>query len=162
IKEIAFLHDKAVTFMAKWHYDLAGSSCHIHTSLWDLEEKRPLFFDPGADRGMSTLMRRFLAGQLKYAAELVWFLAPFVNSYKRFQQVGTFAPTRIGWSDDNRTAAFRLCAAGTAAIRVECRMGGADLNPHLAFAALIAAGLAGVEEGLELEAPFQGDAYGSA
>jgi glutamine synthetase len=159
IKEIAFLHGCAATFMAKWHYDLAGSSCHIHTSLCDLEGTRPLFLDAAAERGMSTLMRHFLAGQLKYAAELTWFLAPFVNSYKRFQQTGTFAPTRIVWSNDNRTAGFRLCGAGTSAIRAECRIGGADLNPHLAFAALIAAGLAGVEEELDLPAAFEGDAY---
>lgn len=159
IKEIAFLRGQAVTFMSKWRYDLAGSSCHVHTSLWDLQGKKPLFLDPKADRGMSRLMRQFLAGQLKYAAELTWFLAPFVNSYKRFQQAGTFAPTRIVWSDDNRTAGFRLCGAGTKGIRAECRIGGADLNPHLAFAALIAAGLAGIKEELKLEPTFEGDAY---
>ncbi|MEZ5549379.1 MAG: glutamine synthetase family protein [Pseudomonadales bacterium] len=162
IKEIAFLHGQSVTFMAKWHYDLAGSSCHIHASLWDGQGKKPLFLDPKADRGMSRLMRQFLAGQLKYAAELTWFLAPFVNSYKRFQQAGTFAPTRIVWSDDNRTAGFRLCGAKTRGIRAECRIGGADLNPHLAFAALLAAGLAGIDEELKLEPPFEGDAYGNA
>ena len=162
IKEIAFLHDRAVTFMAKWHYDLAGSSCHVHTSLWDRMGKKSLFLDPKAPKGMSTLMRQFMAGQLKYAADITWFLAPFVNSYKRFQQAGTFAPTRIVWSDDNRTAGFRLCGANTRSIRVECRVGGADLNPHLAFAALIAAGLAGIDEGLELDDPFEGDAYRNA
>jgi glutamine synthetase len=161
IKEIAFLKDRSVTFMAKWAYELAGSSCHIHASLWDTDGGKPLFLDPGADRGMSTLMRQFLAGQLKYAAELTWFLAPFVNSYKRFQQAGTFAPTRVVWSDDNRTAGFRLCGAGSKSIRAECRIGGADLNPHLAFAALIAAGLAGIDEALELPPVFIGDAYGS-
>jgi glutamine synthetase len=159
IKEIAFLHGCAATFMAKWHFDLAGSSCHIHTSLWDLDGGEPRFLDAEAEHGMSLLMRQYLAGQLKYAAELTWFLAPFVNSYKRFQQAGTFAPTRIVWSDDNRTAGFRLCGAGTGAIRAECRIGGADLNPHLAFAALIAAGLAGIDEELELPPPFTGDAY---
>ncbi len=161
IKEIAFLHGRSVTFMAKWAYELAGSSCHIHASLWDAVGRKPLFLDAEADRGMSPLMCHFLAGQLKYAAELTWLLAPFVNSYKRFQQAGTFAPTRIVWSDDNRTAGFRLCGAGSKAIRAECRIGGADLNPHLAFAALIAAGLAGIDEGLELPPVFEGDAYGS-
>jgi len=159
IKEIAGKHGRAVTFMAKWHYDLAGSSCHVHTSLWDRSGRRPLFHDPKAARGMSALMNQFLAGQLKYAADLTWFLAPYVNSYKRFQHTGTFAPTRIVWSDDNRTAGFRLCGAESKAIRSECRIGGADLNPYLAFAALIAAGLAGVEEGLELPPAFEGDAY---
>ena len=158
IKEIALLRDKAVTFMAKWHYDLAGNSCHIHDSLWDKAGKTALFHDPEAELGMSELMRQYLAGQLKYAREITYFLAPFINSYKRFQ-VGTFAPTKAIWSRDNRTAGFRLCGEGTRAIRIECRVGGADLNPYLAFAALLAAGLAGIEEKLELEAPFKGDAY---
>jgi len=162
MKEIALRHGQSITFMAKWHYDLAGSSCHIHTSLWDRDGREPLFLDPDAPRGMSRLMRQFLAGQLAHAAEITWFLAPYVNSYKRFQQTGTFAPTRILWSDDNRTAGFRLCGAGTRAIRAECRIGGADLNPYLAFAALIAAGLAGIDEGLELPDPYDGDGYDAA
>ncbi len=103
-------------------------------------------------------MRSFVAGQLKYARDITYFLAPYINSYKRFQ-VGTFAPTKTVWSRDNRTAGFRLCGEDSKAIRIECRIGGADLNPYLAFAALIAAGLAGVEEKLELEPPFSGDAY---
>ena len=93
---------------------------------------------------MSPLMRHFVAGQLAYAREITWFLAPYINSYKRFQ-AGTFAPTKAIWSSDNRTAGFRLCGEDTKAIRIECRIGGADLNPYLAFAALIAAGLAGIE-----------------
>ena len=157
-KEIAFLQGKAITFMAKWRFDLAGSSSHIHNSLWDLAGKKPLFFDPKAEHGMSKLMRHYVAGQLAHAREITWFLAPYINSYKRFQ-VGTFAPTKAIWSMDNRTAGFRLCGAGSKGIRIECRMGGADLNPYLAFAALIAAGLAGIEQEMELEAPFVGDAY---
>ena len=139
VKEIAFGLGKAVTFMAKWDFGLAGSSSHIHASLWDASGKKPLFFDPKAEHGMSALMRQFMAGQLKYAREITWFLAPYINSYKRFQ-VGTFAPTKAIWSRDNRTAGFRLCGEGTKAIRTECRIGGADLNPYLAFAALLAAG----------------------
>src|SRR5688572_21815649 len=158
IKEIAFGLGKAVTFMAKWDYGLAGSSSHIHASLWDAAGKKPLFHDPAADRGMSELMRQFMAGQLAYARDITWFLAPYVNSYKRFQ-VGTFAPTKAIWSHDNRTAGFRLCGEGGKGIRVECRIGGADLNPYLAIAALLAAGLAGIEEKLELEPAFVGDAY---
>ncbi|MGQ7791046.1 glutamine synthetase family protein [Faunimonas sp. B44] len=158
IKEIAWLQGKAVTFMAKWAYDLAGSSCHIHASLWDKAGKTPLFLDDADALGMSPLMKQFMAGQLKYAGEITYFLAPYINSYKRFQ-VGTFAPTKAIWSRDNRTAGFRLCAEHSKAIRVECRVGGADLNPYLAFAALLAAGMAGIEEGLELPAPFVGDAY---
>ena len=157
-KEIAYGLGKAVTFMSKWRYDLAGSSSHIHASLWDADGKKPLFLDAKAEHGMSELMRQFVAGQLAHAREITWFLAPYINSYKRFQ-AGTFAPTKAIWSMDNRTAGFRLCGAGTKGIRIECRIGGADLNPYLAFAALIAAGLAGVEQKLKLEPPFVGDAY---
>ena len=139
--------------MSKWRYDLAGSSSHIHASLWDAAGKTPLFLDAKAEYGMSPLMRHYVAGQLAYAREITWFLAPYINSYKRFQ-VGTFAPTKAIWSLDNRTAGFRLCGAESKAIRIECRIGGADLNPYLAFAALIAAGLAGIEQKLELEAPL--------
>jgi glutamine synthetase len=158
VKEIAHGQGKAVTFMAKWRYDLAGSSCHIHASLWDEAGERPLFVDENGEHGMSKLMRAFVAGLIKYAREITYFLAPYINSYKRFQ-VGTFAPTKAVWSRDNRTAGFRLCGEGTPAIRIECRIGGADLNPYLAFAALIVAGLAGIEETLELAPPHQGDAY---
>jgi glutamine synthetase len=157
-KEIVHSLGQALTFMAKWRYDLAGSSSHIHASLWDAAGKAPLFLDRDSEHGMSALMRHYVAGQLAYAREITWFLAPYINSYKRFQ-VGTFAPTKAIWSLDNRTAGFRLCGAGSKAIRIECRIGGADLNPYLAFAALIAAGLAGIEQKLELEAPYVGDAY---
>src|ERR1051326_7283966 len=158
VKEIAWAHGKCVTFMAKLNYGLAGSSSHIHLSAWDMAGKKPLFFDGKAEHGMSALMRAFLAGQLEYARDITYFLAPYVNSYKRFQ-VGTFAPTRAVWSGDNRTSGFRVCGEASKAIRIECRIGGADLNPYLAFAALIAAGLQGVAETMELEAPCTGDAY---
>jgi glutamine synthetase len=158
VKEIAWAQGKCVTFMAKWNYALAGSSAHIHLSLWDNAGKKPLFYDAKAEHGMSPLMRGFLAGQLKYARDITYFLAPYINSYKRFQ-VGTFAPTRTVWSRDNRTAGFRLCGEDSEAVRIECRVGGADLNPYLAFAALIAAGLAGVAEKLALPPAHVGDAY---
>src|SRR5689334_7418385 len=158
VKEIAWKQGKSVTFMAKWNYGLAGSSSHIHASLWDLAGKTPLFHDAKAEYGMSALMRSFVAGQLKYARDVTYFLAPYINSYKRFQ-AGTFAPTKAVWSRDNRTAGFRLCGEESKAIRIECRIGGADLNPYLAFAGLLAAGLAGIDENLELAAPFSGDAY---
>ena len=125
--------------MAKYNYGLAGNSSHIHNSLWSADGKTPLFFDKKADWTCRRWRSNGSAGQLKYAAEFTWFLAPYINSYKRFQ-VGTFAPTKIIWSRDNRTAGFRLCGEGTKGIRMECRIGGADLNPYLAFAALIAAG----------------------
>ena len=137
IKEIAWGKGKAVTFMAKWRADLAGSSSHVHASLWSQDGKTPLFLDAKAEYGMSTLMRSFVAGQIKYAKDMTYFLAPYINSYKRFM-AGTFAPTKTIWSRDNRTAGFRLCGESTKAIRIECRIGGADLNPYLAFAALAA------------------------
>lgn len=161
IKEIAWQQGKAITFMSKWNYGLAGSSSHIHASLWDAAGKTSLFHDPKAEYGMSALMRSFVAGQLKYAADITYFLAPYINSYKRFQ-VGTFAPTKAVWSRDNRTAGFRLCGEKSKAIRIECRVGGADLNPYLAFTALLAAGLAGVDEKLKLDPPHSGDAYHGA
>jgi glutamine synthetase len=157
-KEIAHSEGKAITFMAKYNYELAGNSSHIHNSLWSADGKTPLFFDKSAKWSLSELGQRWAAGQLRYAKEFTWFLAPYINSYKRFQ-AGTFAPTKIMWSEDNRTAGFRLCGMGTKGIRMECRIGGADLNPYLAFAALIAAGLAGIDEKLELQEPFVGDAY---
>ncbi|MEP9387973.1 glutamine synthetase family protein [Mesorhizobium sp. KR9-304] len=157
-KEIAGQMGKAITFMAKYNYGLAGNSSHVHNSLWSADGKTPLFLDKKGPWGLSKLGQSWAAGQIKYAREYTWFLAPFINSYKRFQ-VATWAPTRIIWSRDNRTAGFRLCGEGTKAVRMECRIGGADLNPYLAFAALIAAGLAGIDEKLELQKPFEGDAY---
>jgi glutamine synthetase len=156
-KEIAYGVGKAVSFMAKWDYGMAGNSSHIHQSLWSLDGK-PAFHDKGGDHGMSVLMQHYLAGQLEHAGEITYFLAPYINSYKRFM-AGTFAPTRAVWSFDNRTAGFRLCGADTKAIRVECRIGGADLNPYLAFAALIASGLDGIERKLALEPVVSGDIY---
>ena len=160
-KEIAGSMGKAISFMAKYDFGLAGNSSHIHNSLWSADGRTPLFFDKDASWTLSALGRQWAAGQLKYAKEFTWLLAPYINSYKRFQ-AGTFAPTKIMWSEDNRTAGFRLCGEGTKGIRMECRIGGADLNPYLAFAGLIAAGLAGIDEELELQQPFRGDAYQAA
>ena len=157
-KEIAWAQGKAITFMAKWDYGLAGNSSHIHQSLWSADGRKPLFHDPKADHGMSELMQHYLAGLLTHASEITFFLAPYVNSYKRFM-AGTFAPTRAIWSFDNRTAGYRLCGADSKAVRVECRVGGADLNPYLAFAALLAAGLEGIDKKMTLEPVFSGDAY---
>ena len=159
IKEIAWMHGHAATFLPKWRADKVGSSSHLHQSLWQGGDAA--FHDPSRDYGISELMGQFLAGQLKYAADLTFFLAPYVNSYKRFMK-GTFAPTKAVWSVDNRTAGFRVCGDGTPAVRVECRIGGSDLNPYLAQAALLAAGLAGIEENLPLQPPTQGDIYDAA
>ena len=156
MKEIAHKHGKAITFMAKWDYALAGSSSHIHMSL--AKGGKNAFVNAKDPLGMSDLMKHFMQGQLTYAGEITYFLAPYINSYKRFQ-AGTFAPTKAIWSSDNRTAGFRLCGENTKGVRVECRIGGADLNPYLAYAALIAAGPKGVEDKLPLEPAFSGDAY---
>ncbi|MGI9405008.1 MAG: glutamine synthetase family protein [Hyphomicrobiaceae bacterium] len=157
-KEIAWSKGKALTFMAKWDTEAAGSSSHVHQSLWSTDGQ-PMFYDANAEHGMSTLMRHYLAGLLTHAEEITFFLAPYINSYKRFV-AGTFAPTKAIWSMDNRTAGFRLCAEGTKAVRVECRIGGSDLNPYLAYGASLAAGISGIEKKLELEPAFVGDAYG--
>jgi glutamine synthetase len=160
-KEIAFAHGRALTFMARWTNASVGSSCHVHQSLWSGDGAKPLFYDSNADHGMSKVMRQYLAGQLRYASEFTYFLAPNINSYKRFE-AQTFAPTKAVWSRDNRTAGYRICGEGSSSIRVECRVGGADLNPYLAFAALLAAGIAGIEQEMELEPEAVGDAYGDA
>ncbi|MBI1385150.1 MAG: glutamine synthetase [Rhizobiales bacterium] len=160
VKEIAWQNGRSVSFMAKWNTARAGSSSHIHQSLWSRAGK-PMFFDPAADHGMSEMMRQYLAGLLTHASEITYFLAPYINSYKRFM-AGTFAPTKAVWSMDNRTAGYRVCGADSKAVRVECRVGGADLNPYLAMAALLAAGLDGIERKLVLEPAFRGDAYGGS
>lgn len=156
-KEIALQTGHAVTFMAKYADAPAGSSCHVHQSLWKTDGT-PAFLDENGPHGMSDLMQRYVAGLLAHAPDITLFLAPNINSYKRYV-AGTFAPTRAVWSLDNRTAGFRLVGEGTKGIRIENRIGGADLNPYLAFAAQLAAGMAGIEKGLKLEDAFTGDAY---
>ena len=156
VKEIAHLHGHAATFLPKWHHNRVGSAAHVHQSLRSNQQNA--FYDARAAMGKSPIMDHYLAGLLRYARDYTVFLAPYINSYKRFAK-GTFAPTQIVWSVDNRTAAFRLCGEGTKSIRVECRTPGSDINPYLALAAMLAAGLQGIAEKLELPAPFQGDAY---
>ncbi|WP_372990638.1 glutamine synthetase family protein [Sulfitobacter sp.] len=156
VKEIAFQQGFSASFLPKWSADKVGSSSHVHLSLW--KDGVPLFYDKDAKLGMSDLMRHFMAGLIAYAPDFTYFLAPYINSYKRFAK-GTFAPTKTVWSVDNRTAGFRLCGEGTKGIRVECRIGGSDLNPYLAQAALLAAGLKGIEEKLTLQEPTRGDVY---
>ena len=160
VKEIAHLKGKSVTFMAKYDHRKAGSSAHVHQSLWTLDGK-PAFYDHDDAHGMSAIMKHFVAGQLAHAQEITTFLAPYVNSYKRFT-IGMFAPTKAVWSADNRTAGFRVCGEHTKAVRVECRIPGSDVNPYLCCAALLAAGLAGVEAKMELEPEMKGDMYHAA
>lgn len=153
-KEIAMQKGVSLTFMAKYDARLAGSSCHIHASLWDKGGKKPLFAD---GKKPSKLFWHFLAGQMALARELSYFYAPTVNSYKRYQS-STFAPTRIAWGRDNRTCGFRVVGEG-GSLRIENRIPGADVNPYLAFAATIAAGLHGIERKLEPPAELSGNAY---
>lgn len=156
IKEIAWQNDHAATFLPKWHKDRVGSSSHVHQSLW--QDGEPVFFDHAAKHGKSEVMDRYMAGLIKYAPDYTYFLAPYVNSYKRFAK-GTFAPTKTVWSVDNRTAGFRLCGEGTKGVRVECRIGGSDLNPYLAQAVMLAAGIKGIEDKMKLAPATTGDVY---
>jgi glutamine synthetase len=150
-KEIAALEGMSISFMAKYD-EREGNSCHIHLSL-RTDGDEPVFEDD--DR----VFQSFLAGQLATLRELTLFLAPNINSYKRYQK-GSFAPTAVAWGRDNRTCAFRTLGHG-AAKRIECRVPGGDVNPYLALAALIAGGLHGVDAGLELEEALSGNAYAS-
>ena len=156
-KEIAWQHGRAATFLPKWDHNRVGSSSHVHQSLWTLDGDSA-FFDSKADLSMSDTMRHYVAGLLKYAPESTYFLAPYINSYKRFAK-GTFAPTKVTWSVDNRTSGFRLCGEGSKAVRMECRIGGSDINPYLAIAAQLAAGIRGLEDKLDLDPPTKGDVY---
>ncbi|HWP60394.1 MAG TPA: glutamine synthetase family protein [Candidatus Acidoferrales bacterium] len=158
-KEIAYAQNKAVTFMAKWDEKHTGSSAHLHVSLWDAAGERNLF--PG-DRPVgritaSDVFRWFLGGWMKHAREFGACYAPYVASYKRYKS-RTWAPTRIAWGYDNRTAGFRVVGHDDS-LRIECRIPGADANPYIAYAATIAAGLRGIEHKIEPPEMFQGDIY---
>ena len=162
LKETAHLQNLAVTFMAKYHEDLAGSSCHIHLSLWD-ETGETNQFDGNRKHGpvqSSDLFRWFLGGCIAHTTELMPFYAPTVNSYKRYQR-GSWAPTGLAWSYDNRTAAYRVVGHGQS-LRLEARMPGADVNPYLAFAALLASGLDGIQRQTDPPEMFVGDVYAAA
>lgn len=154
-KEVALKQGLVATFMAKLSHDLGGSSCHIHMSM--LDENGGSAFDDGSG-DMTDTMKSFLAGLVRYSRDFFIFFAPTTNSYKRLVP-NTFAPDRIGWAVDNRTVAFRVIGSGLAK-RIENRIPGADANPYLAYAATLAAGLCGVEQGLSLDEPPQtGNAY---
>src|ERR1043166_4130274 len=187
IKEIAAQHGKCITFMAKPWASEVGSSCHVHLSVW--RGGQNLFWDAkdgshvsrdvkrkdvkrkdvkrkdvkreGVKReiapGGSPLFRQFLGGLMKYSPELCCFFAPTINSYKRYQ-AASWAPTKMAWSHDNRTVGFRVVGHGES-FRIENRMPGADANPYLAFAAMLAAGMAGVEERLDCGEEYRGNAY---
>jgi glutamine synthetase len=154
-KEIAAQEGCSLTFMSKYD-EREGNSCHIHLSLRTLEGE-PLL--AGSGHGLSTLGEQFLAGQLACLRELTLFLAPNINSYKRFV-AGSFAPTAVAWGRDNRTCALRLVGHGLS-LRAENRVPGGDVNPYLAIAAIVAAGLHGIDKGLTLEEEYVGNAYES-
>ncbi len=156
-KEIADQHGKSLTFMAKYD-EHEGNSCHIHISLRG-DDGSAVFADPDDDLGMSPMFRSFIAGQLATLRELTLFYAPNINSYKRFA-LGSFAPTAIAWGMDNRTCALRVVGHGHG-MRVECRAPGGDVNQYLAVSALIAGGLYGIEQELDLPEALEGNAYTS-
>jgi glutamine synthetase len=149
LKELADQQGLSVTFMAKPFTDRAGSSCHVHLSLWRGDENA--FAAEAGD------LHSFIGGVLAHVPEVMLFFAPTINSYKRYVD-GSWAPTRLAWSEDNRTAGLRLVGHGPAR-RVECRIPGADCNPYLALAALLAAGLDGIANGVQPPAKFTGDVY---
>ncbi|WP_424214613.1 glutamine synthetase family protein [Streptomyces sp. BI20] len=157
-KEIAAQEGHSLTFMAKFD-QREGNSCHIHLSLTDAEGTNIMAGDGTGPHGggMSPVMRHFLAGQLAALRDFSLLYAPNINSYKRFRP-GSFAPTAVAWGHDNRTCALRVVGHGRST-RFENRLPGGDVNPHLAVAGLIAAGLHGVEQGLELPEPCVGNAY---
>jgi glutamine synthetase len=150
-KEIAHQNGCSITFMPKPDHTWIGNSCHIHSSLWRGDES--------AFAGESDTFKQYLAGQIACFRELAIFLAPTINSYKRYA-AGSWAPTTLAWGHDNRTCGFRIVGHGNG-LRTETRIPGGDVNPYLAFAATIAAGLHGIENELELPAPLEGNAYES-
>lgn len=157
MKELADQLGVSVTFMAKPFADQAGSSCHVHLSLWKDGVNAFAGKEPLGGVACSDLFRWFLAGWIERTAELMPFYAPTINSYKRYQSA-SWAPTRLAWSRDNRTAGFRVVGEG-ASLRIECRIPGADANPYLAFAAAIASGLDGIARKQEPPPAFEGDLY---
>lgn len=156
-KEIASQHGRAITFMAKYSMDEVGSSCHIHSSVWNAGGTESLMWDAAAPHHLSPVFRGWMGGQIACGRELAWFFAPTVNSFKRYQPE-SWAPTALAWGHDNRTCGYRIVGHGSS-YRVESRIPGADCNPYLAFAATIAAGLHGIEHGVEPPPIFEGNAY---
>ena len=158
MKELADAQGISATFMAKPDGAESGNSCHLHLSLWDIASGTNLFSDGSG--GLSDEFRWFLGGWMGHLQELMVFYAPTVNSYKRYIEA-SWAPTRIAWSIDNRTAGFRVVGAGQS-LRIECRIPGGDTNPYLAYAAALASGLDGIENRIEPPPRFDGDVYSAA
>ena len=157
-KEIAWLNGFGLTFMAKPDHTWTGSSGHLHVSLWDRAGKKALFHDPkGEPYGMSATMRHFLGGTMAYARELAIFWAPNINSYKRYA-VASWAPVNVVWGRDNRTTGFRIVGDGSG-LHIEDRFPGGDMNSYLAYAAVVGAGLLGIEREIEPPTEYVGNGY---
>ena len=158
LKEMAWQNGYAITFMAKPDHTWTGNSAHVHVSLRAAGRDGNVFHDEkGSPYGMSVTMRHFLGGLMSGIRELAFFIAPFVNSYKRFAP-GSWAPVNLVWGRDNRTCAFRIVGSGQA-LRIETRLPGGDANPYLAYAAIIGAGLNGIEHKIEPAAEHRGNGY---
>jgi glutamine synthetase len=157
LKEVADQMGISVTFMAKFAANAAGSSCHIHLSLWRGDDNAFAGDQEFGPVRCSDTFRWFLGGWLHHLPDSMVFYAPTINSYKRYQ-AGSWAPTRIAWSYDNRTAGFRVVGRGQS-LRIECRIPGADCNPYLVYAAALAAGLDGIRSQIEPPSVFNGDVY---
>ncbi len=159
VREIVALSGLSATFMAKWSMEEVGSSCHIHSSLWQSTHGKEVSVmpDDSGNYGLSDTARQWIAGQLHGATELAWCYAHYVNSYRRYVP-GSWAPTAIAWGIDNRTCGFRVVGSGQGK-RVENRIPGADVNPYIALSAVIASGLYGIDNNLELEEPLMGNGY---
>ncbi len=160
-KEIAYLNSWGITFMAKPDHRWTGSSGHLHMSIWGVDDDRPLMHaangEPAGPYGLSTQGAQFVAGMMALSRELSVFVAPFINSYKRYASL-SWAPVNIVWGRDNRTTGFRLVGHGNA-LHVENRFPGGDMNAYLTYAAMIGAGLYGIEHGLDLAPEFKGNGY---
>jgi len=158
-KEIAYLNGWGLTFMAKPDHTWTGSSGHLHMSIWDAAGERPLTHDgkAGLPYGLSKQFSQFVAGMMALSRELAVFIAPFINSYKRYASL-SWAPVNVVWGRDNRTTGFRMVGSGDA-LHVENRFPGGDMNAYLTYAAMIGAGLYGIEHKLKLEPEFKGNGY---
>ena len=152
VKEIAYKHGIMATFMAKINENLPGCGGHVHQSLWDLEQQKNLFYDESDKMKLSETAKSYIAGQLHCLPYILPMFAPTINSYKRLVE-GAWAPTTLTWGLDNRTVALRVLAGSASATRVETRVIGSDVNPYLAMAACLAAGLYGIKNKLELQQP---------
>jgi glutamine synthetase len=158
VKEICSRHGLTACFMAKWNASLPGCSGHLHESLWDLAGETNRFHDPAAPDGASRTLRHYVGGQLALMPELTALYWPNVNSYKRSVE-NTWAPTTATWGRENRTCAIRVIGDSAKSMRVEYRQSGADVNPYVAMAASLAAGLWGIENEVEPPEACAGNGY---